>query len=142
MIFFWTAVLIISVIAEAVTTALVAVWFIPGAIVALVIAAFNLPLWLQFLVFFLSSLGIIFRFVFKEKFFKRSSIVATNADSVIGKKAVVTAAIDNISAVGSVKVGSSEWTARSYSDDVRISEGSVVEILEINGVKLICRPVE
>jgi len=49
MIFFWTAVLIISVIAEAVTTALVAVWFIPGAIVALVIAAFNLPLWLQFL---------------------------------------------------------------------------------------------
>ena len=135
---FWTALLVLSVVAEAFTTALVAIWFIPGALLALIFSALNFPLWTQLLAFFLSGLGILFRVAFREKLFKQKNIVATNADAVIGKKAVVTERIDNISSVGAVKVGSSVWTARSADGNV-IEEGTVVEVVAIEGVKLICK---
>ena len=137
---FWTALLVLAVIAEASTTALIAVWFIPGALLALVFSALNFPLWTQMLAFFLSGLGILFRVAFREKLFKQKNIVATNADSVIGKKAVVTDRIDNISSQGAVKVGPSVWTARSVDGSV-IEEGTVVEVVAIEGVKLICKVI-
>ena len=137
---FWTALLVLAVIAEASTTALIAVWFIPGALLALVFSALNFPLWTQMLAFFLSGLGILFRVAFREKLFKQKNIVATNADAVIGKKAVVTDRIDNISSQGAVKVGPSVWTARSADGNV-IEEGTIVEVVAIEGVKLICKVI-
>ena len=137
---FWTALLVLAVIAEASTTALIAVWFIPGALLALIFSALNFPLWTQMLAFFLSGLGILFRVAFREKLFKQKNIVATNADAVIGKKAVVTDRIDNISSQGAVKVGPSVWTARSVDGSV-IEEGTVVEVVAIEGVKLICKVI-
>ena len=79
----WTIVLVLAVIAESMTTALVAVWFIPGAVLAIVFSALNFPLWAQLLAFFLSGLGMLFRVAFREKLFK-TKIVPTNADSLIG----------------------------------------------------------
>lgn len=137
---FWTALLVLAVIAEASTTALIAVWFIPGALLALIFSALNFPLWTQMLAFFLSGLGILFRVAFREKLFKQKNIVATNADAVIGKKAVVTDRIDNISSQGAVKVGPSVWTARSVDGSV-IEERTVVEVVAIEGVKLICKVI-
>lgn len=134
---FWTLFLIVSVLAEALTTALVAIWFIPGALLAVIFSALHFPLWTQLLAFFVSALGIIFRVIFAKKLFK-SKIVPTNADSLIGKKAVVTEDIDNIAGKGAVKVGSSVWTARSLSGQ-QVPAGSVVEIVSIEGVKLICK---
>ena len=58
---FWTLFLIVSVLAEALTTALVAIWFIPGALLAVIFSALHFPLWTQLLAFFVSALGIIFR---------------------------------------------------------------------------------
>lgn len=138
MTFFWTALLVLAVVAEAFTTALVAIWFIPGALLALIFSALNFPLWTQMLAFFLSGLGILFRVAFREKLFKQKNIVATNADAVIGKKAVVCERIDNISSHGAVKVGAAVWTARSDNGSV-IEEGTVVEVVAIEGVKLICK---
>ena len=58
-------------------------------------------------------------------------------ESIVGKKAIVTATIDNLKAVGQVTVNGMEWSARSTADTVVIPEGAVVYIVAINGVKLI-----
>ncbi len=63
---------------------------------------------------------------------------STNAESLIGKKAVVKQEIDNLNARGQVSVNGQEWTARSLEDKV-IKEGKTVEIAEISGVKLMVR---
>ena len=63
--------------------------------------------------------------------------VATNANSLIGKKAVVTIDIDNLAQTGQVLINDVEWTARTSDDSQKISKGAVVEIKEIRGVKLI-----
>ena len=133
----WTIVLVLAVIAESMTTALVAVWFIPGAVLAIVFSALKFPLWTQLLAFFLSGLGMLFRVAFREKLFK-TKIVPTNADSLIGKKAVVIEDIDNIASKGAAKVGAAVWSARS-EDGEAIEKDAVVEIVAIEGVKLICK---
>ena len=78
--------------------------------------------------------------MFRKKFKEKTSFerVATNADAVIGKNAVVTEQIDNIHAKGAVKVDGKEWTARSDDGNIIISEGEIVTVLRIEGVKLIC----
>ncbi len=134
---FWTGVLVAAVVAEAFTTALVAIWFIPGALLAIIFSALHFPLWAQLLAFFVSALGIIFRVVFNEKLFK-PTVVPTNADSLIGKTAVVIEDIDNIAAKGAVKVGAAVWSARSENGEP-IPADTVVEVVSIEGVKLICK---
>ena len=64
--------------------------------------------------------------------------IRTNADSLIGKTAVVKQKIDNLNAQGQVSVEGQEWTARSVEDKV-IPENALVEIMEINGVKLMVK---
>ncbi|MBQ7172181.1 MAG: NfeD family protein [Clostridia bacterium] len=140
MTYVWAALLVIFIIGEAVTTALVAIWFIPGAILAMVFSMLGFPLWLQLLGFLLPSLGILLRIVFREKFFK-NKVVATNSDALIGKTALVTEAIDNLNERGGVKVDGARWSARS-SDGSEIPAGTVVVIEEIRGVKLICKKAE
>jgi membrane protein implicated in regulation of membrane protease activity len=134
---FWTLFLIASVVAEALTTALVAIWFIPGSLLAMIFSALHFPLWTQLLAFFVSALGIIVRVAFAKTIFKKK-VEPTNADSLIGKKAVVIENIDNINATGAVKIGGAVWTARSESGS-EIPAQTVVEIVSIEGVKLICK---
>lgn len=135
--FFWIAVLVASVVAEALTTALVAIWFVPGSILALVFAALNFPLWTQLLAFFISGLGILLRIALREKLFK-TKLEPTNTDILIGKNGIVVEAVDNVKGVGAVKINGAVWSARI--ENCNTAEiGAVVEVLRIEGVKLICR---
>ena len=68
-------------------------------------------------------------------------ITATNADSVIGKIAIVTESVDNIAAQGAVKVGGVVWTARSTTERP-IPTGTQVRVDRIEGVKLYVTPAE
>ena len=68
-------------------------------------------------------------------------ITATNVDSVIGSTGLVTTAIDNVSAVGQVKLGAMEWTARSTSGQP-IAVGTRVRVDKIEGVKVYVSPAE
>ena len=133
----WLAFIVLAVIAEAATAALISVWFIPGAIVALILSLFGVPLWVQFVIFGISSVLLL---VFTRKFVKRflkGKGERTNADAVIGQKAVVTERVSNIEETGAVKVMGKEWSARSANDEV-YDVGDVVTVKEISGVKLIC----
>ena len=61
----------------------------------------------------------------------------TNAESLIGKQAIVTEEVDNLMAAGTVSVDGQEWTARNVMDGVKLPRGTIVIIRAISGVKLI-----
>lgn len=142
MVFVWLAFTVIAMVCEAMTVALVAIWFVPAALIATILAALNAAVWVQALVFFILSAVLItvFCVFFRKKILARQSAIRTNSDTLIGQKAVVTETIDNLAAHGAVKVNGQEWSARS-ADDTRIEEGQTVEILAIQGVKLVCKSV-
>lgn len=137
--FVWLGVIILAVILEASTYALVSIWFIPAAVVSLILSFFPIPLWIQITVFAVCSVLLL---VFTKVIFKKTlglKRVATNADAVIGEEAIVTESIDNIEGVGQVKVRGQIWTARSYDKDIKYEKGETLNVVAIEGVKLICK---
>ena len=71
------------------------------------------------------------------KFFNKDR-EKTNAESLIGKQAVVLEGVDNLKAQGLVCVNGQEWTARAV-DGIAIPKGAQVEIVDISGVKLLVK---
>ena len=61
--------------------------------------------------------------------------------TIVDAQGYVTADIDNLSATGSVKLGAMEWTARSTDGSI-ISEGTLVKVDRIEGVKAFVTPVQ
>ena len=62
-------------------------------------------------------------------------------DSIVGQTGTVTAAIDNVTGQGQIKLASMEWSARSTSGEP-IAEGTIVKVDRIEGVKAFVTPVE
>ena len=135
----WLVIMVALLLLEAAVPGLVSIWFALGAFAALLSAMLNAPLWLQIVWFVVVSvLALWFTRPFVKKFVN-GRVQATNADVVIGKDAVVIEDIDNIHGTGAVSVDGKVWTARSENTDTTIGEGTVVEVLRIEGVKLIVR---
>ncbi len=135
---FWAAAIIIFGIAEAVTVQLVSIWFLVGAIAALITALCGASPVIQIIVFIaVSVLALVITRPLVKKYItpKREN---TNADRVIGQTGIVTQDIDNIKATGQVKVDGKFWTARSFDNSVIPAEREVI-IDKIDGVKLIVK---
>lgn len=141
MVWIWLSVMVMALICEGITTALISIWFVPGAIISIVLATLEVEVWIQAVVFFVVSVVsvIVFQSLFRKKL-RRGKKTATNLDRVIGENAIVTETIDNLRSVGCVKVNGQLWSARSDSGDV-INDGEIVEIVAVSGVKLICRKI-
>lgn len=135
-VYFWLITMILFIGFELATMGLTTMWFALGALVALAVAAVGGPVWLQVIVFFAVSLLALFCFrnLAKEHFNRNR--VKTNADSLIGRKGIVTEDISNIYATGQVTIAGQEWTARSIDDSVTLEKGEMVVIRSISGVKL------
>jgi membrane protein implicated in regulation of membrane protease activity len=137
----WLVLLVVFLIVEASTVTLVSLWFAAGSLAALLAALFGAKLWLQVTLFLaVAVLSLIaLRPVFRK--FIRPKLTATNVDSVIGSVGRVTTSVDNVSAVGQVKLGAMEWTARSTTG-AQIPAGTLVKVDRIEGVKAFVTPVE
>lgn len=138
---FWLVILVVFLLVEANTVGLVSVWFAAGALAALIASLLSAQLWLQAVLFLvvaaacLACLRPLTRKYFKPK------LERTNVDSIIGSQGYVTGDIDNLSAVGTVKLGAMEWTARSTSGE-KIAAGTLVKVDKIEGNKAFVTPVE
>ena len=66
----------------------------------------------------------------------------TNADSLIGRLAVVTVEVNNLAQSGEVVLSDVSWTARSKANGSVIPVGSKVRICAIEGVKLIVEEIK
>ena len=137
----WLVLFLVFLILEASTVTLVSLWFAAGSLAALLAGLLDAPLWLQILLFLaVSTLSLIALRPLSRKFI-RPKLTATNVDSVIGSTGLVTASVDNVSAVGQVKLGAMEWTARSTSGSP-IEAGTLVKVDRIEGVKVFVSPAE
>ena len=132
----WLGLLLAFLIAEAACAIhLISIWFAAGALVAMIASLLGAQVWLQVTLFVVVSVALlVLLWPFVKKFLNPAH-EKTNVDSVIGSTGIVTAAIDNIAATGTVKLGAMEWSARSSSGET-IDVGAVVKVDRIEGVKV------
>ena len=139
MITVWLVAAAAFLIIEAVTAAMSSIWFVVGALAALLAAACGGPVWLQIFLFLVVSVACFVFLYPKLKNLLRRGRKATNADMVIGQACVVTQRIDNLAGTGTVSVAGKTWSARSAGGQT-IEVGSTVIADSIQGVKLIVYP--
>ena len=133
----WLAILVALVVIELLTMRLTTIWFAGGALVATIASSFGAPIVLQIILFLVASaLLLYFTRPIAVKYFNKDR-VRTNAESLVGRQAIVISEIDNLQGTGQVNVGGMEWSARTRVDGVKLPVGTVTTILAINGVKLI-----
>ena len=141
MVYFWAALTVILIIAEAVTVQLVTIWFAVGSLAALIanLAGAN-AVW-QGVIFVAVSLIVLAltRPYVKKAIEKRA--VPTNADRCIDQEAIVCEKIDNRAGQGQVKIGGITWTARSADDSI-IEPDEVVVVKKIEGVQVIVEKIK
>lgn len=138
----WLIVFVACIVIEIITMGLTTIWFAGGALIAAVGAALNAPLWLQIVLFVAVSLVLLyFTRPIAVKYFNKDR-VRTNAESLVGKQAIVISEIDNLQGIGQVTVGGQEWSARTTIEGITLPVGSVVIVRAISGVKLMVEEKE
>lgn len=141
MVIFWAAVMALALFGEILTAELVAVWFIPSSLVSMILAFFEVPIWVQWLVFIVMSAALLvlaFKFL-RMLLLKNLGNKKTDTDILIGKLARVEEDIDNAEMQGAVKIDGKIWSARMVDDSESAQKGEFVIVEYISGVKLICR---
>lgn len=138
----WLGLMVAFLITEAVCPFhLVSIWFAAGALVAVFVSLLGGPVWLQITLFMIVSVALLAALWPLVRKLITPKITKTNIDSVLGSTGLVTVAIDNVTAVGQVKLGAMYWTARSTSGE-KIPEGTLIRADRIEGVKVYVSPVE
>lgn len=138
MVYLWVAVVILLAIVEAMTINIVTIWYVASGLVTIGVSFFTDNFMIQLGVFVVlgTILLITTRPILKKIFDQKS--VRTNLDRVIGMEGVVTEEILK-NQIGEVKVDGKKWSAISAK---KLSVGSKVEILSIDGVKLKVREIK
>ena len=137
----WLVLMVVFLIAEALTVSMISLWFAAGAVVALLLSLLHLQVWVQVVLFFVVS-GVLLACL--RPMVRRHvapKIVPTNVDAIVGTRGIVTAEIDNVCAAGQVKVNGMEWSARSTTGEI-IPEGTLIRVERIEGVKAFVTPVK
>ena len=136
----WVIVFLVLMVLELISMGLTTIWFAGGAVIALILSAFDAPIAAQVIAFLVvSTLLLYFTRPIAQKYFNKNR-TNTNVESVPGQVGIVTADIDNIAATGTVSLNGMDWTARSKEAEGKIAKGTKVRVLEVQGVKLIVEP--
>jgi len=135
LILIWFVIIIIAAIIEISTMDLTSVWFAIGALLSFIISIFSDNVILQIAVFIVVSVILLLSVRPIAKNYFRTNLVNTNADRLVGKIAICTKEI-RPGERGEVKIDGKFWTAITSGDDT-VLENEKVEVLAIEGVKLI-----
>lgn len=133
----WLLLAAIFIVIEIITLGLTTIWFAGGAFVAAIATACGANLVIQIILFVVVSVVLLFLTRPIAVKHLNANTEKTNAEALVGAKAVVLEEINNLKETGKAKVNGMEWTARAKSDDEIIPVDSMVTITEISGVKLI-----
>ena len=138
----WLALFVAMLAVEALGPALVSVWFAFGAIVALIVSFIpGVAWWVEVVIFVVISLATLLALrPVLRRYFNRNNY-NTNIDSFTGKRGYVIEDIEYLKP-GAVKIGDVSWTAIPVDKDVKILENEVIEVVAVNGNKLIVKKVE
>ena len=135
----WVALVIIFALIEVFTFGLYTIWFALAALVMVFLSRLSIAIPLQILIFLAIS-GVLLFFtrpiaVKKLKIGKEK----TNVEGLIGKHALVTTKICEFEK-GEIKLDGQIWLAISENNS-EIPEGIKCEVVRIEGVKAIVRPL-
>jgi membrane protein implicated in regulation of membrane protease activity len=130
---------ILFALIEVFTFGLTTVWFALAALVMVFLSFLPIHFSFQILIFLGISAALLFftRPIAIKKL--KVGKEKTNVDSLIGKYALVTKQIGEFEK-GEVKLNGQFWSARS-EDDSEIKEGIKCEVVRIEGVRAIVRPL-
>ena len=137
----WLVLIVVFLLIEASTVMLVSTWFAVGSLAALLLSLLGASVGLQVAVFVIVSAVLLTALRPLVRKYINPKLTKTNVDAVVGTTGLVTVAIDNVSAVGQVKLGAMYWTARSTTG-AGIPEGALVRVDRIEGVKVFVTPME
>lgn len=138
---FWLIVAGIFFIVEIATTGFLIFWLGIGALLAMITSFITNSIVAQTIVFVITSCILIpLTKPLADKFINKKT-VATNSYSLINKHGIVIMDINPIEATGQVKVNGEIWSAKSQDESI-IPQGTEIEVLDIDGVKLIVSPVK
>lgn len=129
----WGILFVLFLVIEAVTLALVTIWFAGGALLGLIAALLGAPVWLQIAIFVVSStimLITIFPIARKKLHVGKAK---TNVDDLIGKIVVVTKPI-TFNTFGQVSINGVLWSATGEDS---FAKDETVQIKAIEGNKVI-----
>ncbi|HHX60751.1 MAG TPA: NfeD family protein [Epulopiscium sp.] len=132
----WFGVAVLFAVIELVTVGFFMIWFGVGALAAMLTALLTNNLLIQFLVFIMVSVALLFMTRKLTSKLTKGKVVATNVDAVIGKIGMVTEDIPALDNPGIVKLAGEMWSAIS-ADSQPIEKGTLVEVLQVKGVKLV-----
>jgi len=137
----WLVLGVAFIIAEIFTLGFVLFWFGIGAIAASIAGFLGAGLGLQFLIFAVVSIALT---VMSRTIFQRylptneGEAIRTGVDALPGKVGTVTGASKGALNEAAVKVYGSTWTAYPI-DDVALTEGEKVEVVEVRGSSIYVR---
>ena len=137
---FWFAIAVICAVIEGMTLGLTTVWFSLSAILMIFISMLQPPFYVQCVLFALVALLLLFFTRPIALKFLHAKREKTNADSLIGKKALVLQTITEFEK-GQVKINGIVWTAASI-DGAVIPAGDECIIEKIEGVTLIVKEMD
>lgn len=141
---FWLITLIGFALIEVFSLSLISLWFVIGALTALILALLGVTQTIQIIVFLAVSVICLLLFLFVGKPRLNKTINATektNADRIIDQEGLVIETINPLENTGLIRVRGQIWSARTYHDQV-IEKDSLVLVKEIKGVKAVVEFVE
>ena len=134
----WVALIALAIVVELLTDQLIAIWFVPGAIISIVLDFCSVDVLWQVAAFLVvSAIGVFVSQKYLRKYVK--AVAKTNIEAIIGEKCIVTEKIDNFAGAGQVKVKGQIWSARGVEEDALFESGEILTIVAVEGVKLICK---
>ena len=135
----WLGVFVLSIIIEAATAEVVSIFFAAGSVIALIISFIpGVTWWIELIVFVvISGAALLGLRPLANRFLKREKR-STNVDEMIGKKGVMIKGCDELN-YGEIKVNGVIWTAVNEDSSKPINENEVVEIVAIQGNKLVVK---
>lgn len=139
-IYFWLAIMVGLIIFEAMTAQIVALWFIGGSLVSLILAIFNVHIAIQIVAFLIISITLMIFINPILKKLNKNKELKTNAEELTEEVGLVIKDIPTDD-IGEVKVKYQVWNAVSENNEP-IEKGKKVSIVKIEGNKLVVKEKE
>ena len=136
---FWLIIAVVLTIIEVVTLGLTTIWFALGALVMIFLSFTPIPFAVQVLVWLLISSALLY---FTRPYAVKKLKVGkekTNAESLIGKKALVVKTITKFEK-GEIKLNGLIWGAKPDQDE-ELEKDSECEVIRIEGATAVVKKV-
>lgn len=134
----WASILVFSIMIEITTVQLTSIWFAAGSFVALILAVFKVPLYIQIIVFVVLSIALLLltRPLSKKLMNNKKSETTVPAESLVGEIVTVTKEI-SVGGFGEIKDRYEYYSAVAPREKEIIQKDEKVKIIGLDGNKVL-----